>query len=442
MANHGSRCPFVVRPFVVLALVFTAVVSGAPVSTPAQTGGATIELQLWECPAGYGGADYLSDCSPGTDEAGDAYLYNLDLEDITDAYTDDDGFARLGPIAPGTYAIGAGVFRPYWTVYLTCFDTTTGAENFLFDATLTAETINADPPNNLIQIDAERDYACRYYITPGAGGGSGATGPGPVIPADPADASVGVQIFDCPEGYDGGEYADDCAPTRRPVGVTINDGYDFDGATVIADQAGDDGRAGFIALLRGQYFLAVEDLSATSTIYWSCFDLEGETERFDQDGYHNRIRFYLDTSADYSCRVYLTANGPELPEPGTAGTVTVRVFNCPESYDGPDWAVECRMPIDTYRVAITGYPSYDAEGPRGLEIYEGVAVFQDVPPGTYGPATDIPGHRTNQFSACVTGAGPIDDRLIDDESSNGTVTIAEEEGATCVVYIIPLSFRA
>lgn len=426
-----------------LVLLLGSLLSGGTVVRAAQAGdGATIEIQLWECPPGYSGNDYLTDCTPGTDEAEDADLIDTATGDAYAQGIDAEGRALLTDLPGGTYTLEADDFQSYWIVYLACFDTTSGAEDFLFDARITAETIDADTPNNTIELEAGRSYACRYYITlAGIGADQGAE-PGPSIPEDPADASVGVLVFDCPEGYDGGAYAEDCAPTGRPVGVTINDGYQFDEATVIRDQAGDEGRGGFIELLRGQYYLTVEDLSETSTIYWSCFDLEDDAERFDQDGYHNRIRFYLDTSASYSCRIYLTANGPETPAPGTAGTVTVSVLICPEGHDGADWAAECRAPIDSNRVAITGYPSYAAGAPRGLEIYEGMAVFQDVPPGTYAPATDIPGHATEQRSACVVGAGPIDDALIDDESSNHSVTIAEGEGATCVVYITPLSFRA
>ena len=129
--------------------------------------------------------------------------------------------------------------------------------------------------------------------------------------------------------------------------------------------------------------------------------------------------------------------------------MTVSVLSCPESYDGPDWAARCTRPIDGNRVAITGYPAQGPGSPNGLEIYDGVAVFQDVAPGRYAPLTDIPGHNTVQRSTCVIGAGPIDDALIADSSSidessgngNGQFDLASGEGATCVVYITPVSFR-
>lgn len=427
-----------------LALLVGSLVPMASAVSAQDDGGSSVTIQLWECPPGYDGTDYLVDCQPGTEEAGDVYLHNLDLDDLTDAYTDDAGYARFDLMAPGPYVVGAGVFRSAWSVYLACFDVTSGSEVFLFDATITVETMNMDPPPGLLETDSARDYSCRYYITPGGSMGSPSPSTGSTIPADPANASVGVQIFDCPEGYDNAQYAEDCAPTTRPVGVTLNDGYIFDEGTVISGQAGDEGRAGFVDLQRGQYYLAIEDLSETTTIYWTCFDLEGSAERFDRDGYHNRVRFYLDVSADYSCRIYLTANGPETPAPGTAGTVTVDVLLCPESYDGPNWSAECTVPVDGNQVAITGYPSQAEGAPNGLEIFEGSATFENVAPGTYAPLTDIPGHSTVQRSACVIGAGPVDDALIliDESSTDGQVTLAEGEGAICVVYITPLSFRA
>lgn len=427
-----------------------------PTVAPSEGTGSAVTIQVLTCPDYYNRTDFREDCTPGLGDASDGYLIDVATNEVFDGRPDERGVTELTGIPARTYFLGVGVFRQYNEVYLSCFDVTSGSEEFLFDETITVATLFATPPNNLITIGAGRNYSCRYYVIPGGTSPDRPTLDAPLPSTepsrsqDPADGSVGVQIFDCPEGYAAAKYADDCAQTTRPVNVTINDGYEFDVATVIRDQAGDDGRAGFVDLEGGQYYLAVEELSDTTTIYWSCFDLDGGTERFDRDGYHNRIRLYLDPSADYSCRIYLTANGPQTPAPGTAGTVTVNVLSCPESYDGPDWAAQCTNPIDGNRVAITGYPSQGPGSPNGMEIYQGTAIFQDVAPGTYAPLTDIPGHNSVQRSTCIIGAGPIDDALIADSSSidrssgtgNGQFDLAAGEGATCVVYITPVSFRA
>ena len=422
-----------------LTLLLTALGWSSPAAARQPDESIPSTFQVFDCPADYAGDDYLADCSPAGD--GDWSITVTDThptEPTATTTTDANGvisFATLPGPTQFDLAVPAAT-----SLYYACFD---GAGAFIRDGTERTVAVT------LAEGDA---LSCRWYITPTGGTDGRDTDPlaAPGSADDPADASVAIQVFDCPEAYDGGDYAMDCAPTERPVGVSINDGYEFDEATLIRDEAGDEGRAGFVDLFGGQYYGAVEDLSETSTIYWTCFMLDGDAEQFDQDGYHNRIRFFLDISTDYTCRIYLTANGPVAPDPGTAGTVTVSVLSCPESYRGPDWTEQCTSPVDGNRVAISGYPG-SRGGPNGQEIFEGTAVFQNVSPGTYTPRTDIPGHATNQWSACVVGAGPVDEGLInpagvEDPSSlpqsDPGITLADGQGATCVIYIVPLSFRA
>ncbi len=412
-------------------LTLTLVGAGPSATRAAQQPDENIpsNFQVYACPEKYAGDDYLADCSPtGARDFSITATDTSPTEPSATTATGADGYVEFATFpGPTSWSLNAGAAYDF---YYSCFD---GDGVYLFDGS--SDRIQA----SLREGDA---LACRWYVTPN--GTDASTGGDDGVPPDPEDASVGIQIFDCPEGYDSDQYADDCAPTTRPVGVTLNDGYEFDEATIIADRAGDEGRAGFVDLQRGQYYLAVEELSETTTIRWSCSENRDGVDRLVQDGSHNRIRFSLGQSARWSCEIFLTANGPAVPEPGSPNTVTVNVLSCPESYRGPDWAATCTAPIDSNnRVAIDGYPLHSENDPLpGQELYEGMAVFEDVSPGTYGPSTDIPGHATEQRSACVIGAGPVDDALIDDTSTNGGVTLADGEGAICVVYITPLSFRA
>lgn len=411
--------------------------SAAP-SAPAD-GTGSLALQVFECPVAYAGDDYLADCTPGSD-ADDANLAGEGggQERFYTADLDDSFTAQFTDIPANRYGVGSGtsVSYPGGEVYLACFDVSSGSERFLFDGLTSVEAPADDPWEISITIEAGGQYACRYYETPGD---PALAGPVPGSADDPADSTVGVQVFDCPDGYDQSDFAADCQPTDRPVGVTLNDGYRFDQSTVIRDQAGDDGQSGFVDLYGGQYYLEVEDLSETTTTYWTCFDVTDGVEDFDRDGFHNRVRFSLGASVDYSCRIYLTPNGPEPPAPGTPGTVTVYVLSCPESYRGPDWTAECTDPVDSNSVGISGSPTQP--GTYALDIVDGVATFRNVEPGPVGAGTDIPGHSTEQRGACVVGAGPIDDALIDDDPSDDGVTIGEGEGATCVIYITGISLR-
>ncbi len=421
-----------------LLLALTLVGAGPVATRAAQQPDESIpsDFQVYVCPEGYSGLDYLDDCSPAG--AGDFSITATDTsptEPSATTATDADGYVEFATFpGPTSWSLNAGGAFDY---YFSCFD---GNGVYLFDGA-----------SDLIQasLNGGDALACRWYVTPNGTDTSPRGDDG--VPRDPADASVGVQLFDCPEGYDGDQYADDCAPTTRPVGVSINDGYEYDEATMIYDQAGDDGRAGFVDLQRGQYYLAIEDLSETTTINHDCTDVtEGSlsegNEIYGSRGIHNRIRFNLNASGDASCQIFLTANGPVPPEPGTPGTVTLSVFFCPESYRGPDWSTACTDPIDSnyaFLIDPADPENSDFGDPAaGVEIFEGTAIFEDVPADERSVATGIPGHSTEQRSACVIGAGPIDDGLIDDNSTNRRVTLAEGEGATCVVYITPISLRA
>lgn len=414
--------------------------------------GSTVTIQVLTCPDYYDGSAYRDDCTPGLNDASDGHLIDATANDVVngsnviDGTPDDQGVTTLIDVAPGSYFLGVGVFRQYWEVYLSCFDITSGDEVFLFDEILTVATLFATPPNNLITVEVGRDYSCRYYVIPGGTSPDrpdipASSGPQPSTVGDSVDATVGVQIFDCPEGYAGDTYLDDCAPTDRPVGVTLNDGIDFVEATVIRDETGDDGRAGFVELQRGQYHLTIEDLSPTTTIYHTCFDVSDGSERYVGDGEHNRIRFFLDPSDDLLCRIYLTANGPEPPAAGTPGSVTLSVLFCAEGYDGPDWSVACTSPSDGMDAYLLGGDLDEPSETAGHEIFEGVAVFRDVPAGGYAVTTSIPGHGTIQRGACVPGSGPVPDDIVGNDRDT-SITVHDDEGATCVIYVTPISFRA
>ena len=391
-------------------------------------------FQVYACPEGYSGNDYLDDCSPTG--AGDFSITATDTsptEPSATTATGADGYVEFATFSgPTSWSLNAGGAFDY---YFSCFD---GNGVYLFDGS--SDLIQA----SLTDGDA---LACRWYVTPN--GTDAPTGGDDGLPPDPENATIAVQVFDCPEGYDGDQYAADCAPTTRPVGVTINDGREYDESTVIRVQAGDHGQAKVISLQRGDYYLAVEDLSETSTITHVCTDVtpnvptEG-SEVYGSQGTHNRVRLFLQASYDLSCQIFLTANGPMPPEPGTAGTVTLSVFSCEEGYDGPDWSTACTSPIDSNYAFLfnPADPESSGAGDRAawVELYEGTAIFEDVPTDDRRVTTGIPGHGADFAAGCVTGAGPVPDDAISVDGN--LVNLAEGEGATCVIYVTPISFRA
>jgi hypothetical protein len=127
---------------------------------------------VFACPDGYEGRDFRDDCEPGSYDVSDGYLLDSTNEEIIDGFEDGNqtnaqGLTVLNDVPAGTYSLGVGVFRQYNEVYLSCFDVTSGSEDFLFDETITVATLHATPPNNLITIESGRDYSCHYYIIPG-----------------------------------------------------------------------------------------------------------------------------------------------------------------------------------------------------------------------------------------------------------------------------------
>lgn len=178
--------------------------AAVPTATVTQESGSAVTIQVLTCPDYYDGSAFREDCTPGLNDASDGYLIGATNDDVIDGDPDDQGVTELTGIAAGTYSLGVGVFRQYREVYLTCFDVTTGDEVFLFDEIITVASLYATPPNNLITVEAGRDYSCRYYVIPGgtspdASMAEPSAEPQPSTADDPADATVGVQVFDCPE---------------------------------------------------------------------------------------------------------------------------------------------------------------------------------------------------------------------------------------------------
>lgn len=284
-----------------LALTLALVLSGAaaigtasPAGAAQPTGTADFQLQLFGCPDRYDGDDFLTDCTAGATESRQADLIGAD-DAFYHAEADEDGIARFGNIPAGTYQFGSGVFREFLAVYYACFDISSGSEDFLFDGTATVLSAGRE-----IDLTAGGSFSCRWYAIPGSGSAEGTR------PSDPVDASVGGQVRSCPVGYAGNAFLTDCAPTTGSTSVTLNDGVQYDEATVIEDQTAEEGRAGFVDLMTGEYFLEVgHDVADTATFYAACFDVSSDAEVYQFDQTTNGFSFQLAQSADLFCRVYV-----------------------------------------------------------------------------------------------------------------------------------------
>ncbi len=418
-----------------LALAMMLVLAGATMmGTPRQalatqpSGTAEFQLQLFGCPDRYDGDDFLTDCTAGATESSMVDLIGSQ-DEIYNAQADENGIARFGNIPAGTYQFGSGVFREFLAVYYACFDITSGGEQFLFDGTATVLSAGRK-----IDLTAGGSFSCRWYAIPGSGSANGTR------PADPVDASVGVQVRICPTGYDGNAFLTDCAPTADPTSVTLNDGVLYDEATTIEDETGDEGRAGFVDLMTGEYFLEVgrDDIMGPATFYTACFDVSSGAEVYQFDQITNGFSLQLAQSADLFCRVYVIPYGSG----GDSGTVAFLVRSCPQNEPGPGYETACLTGLDGFSGYLfpgdaVGYGDAIDQG----HLIDGTTQFDGVPAGDYTVMTDLPGHAINFFGACAEGdAVPADDSL---EATSGSLSFSIADGATitCVLYLAGADLR-
>lgn len=418
-----------------LALAMVLVLAGAalmgmsrPVQATQPTGTADFQLQLFGCPDRYDGLDFLNDCTAGATESSMADLIGSH-DEIYNAQADENGIARFGNIPAGTYQFGSGVFREFLAVYYACFDITSGSEEFLFDGTATVLSAGRK-----IDLTAGGSFSCRWYAIPGSGASEGTR------PADPVDASVGVQVRICPTGYDGNAFLTDCAPTADPTGVTLNDGVLYDEDTTIADTTSDEGRAGFVDLMTGEYFLEVspDDIAGPATFYTACFDVSSGAEVYQFDQITNGFSLQLAQSADLFCRVYVIPYGSG----DDSGTVAFMVRSCPQDDSGPGYEAACLTGLDEFSGYLfpgdaVGYGDAIDQG----HLIDGTTRFDGVPAGDYTVMTDLPGHAINFFGACAGGdAVPADDSV---EATSGSLSFSIADGATitCVLYLTGADLR-
>ena len=252
---------------------------------------------------------------------------------------------------------------------------------------------------------------------------------------DPANGSIGVQVWNCPYAYRYDDYLRDCDPVGSGVDVVLNDVGAVDDSTALTDTTGDDARAGFIQLTAGGYVMHVDGLYASSGSYYACFDVSGGGERYLFDG-SGDITIDLPASGDVFCRFYFwqgagepASNPTPVPEPnGDTANLRLQLFGCPDTFTETDYADVCR-PGD--HVSILPYIVSDQDVAYGENTdREGIADFTELPPGTYQfGASDTP-RRPGQsvYYACFDTTDGDEAYLFDGDDPPGTSAIPTEGG--------------
>ncbi len=270
-----------------LALV-AAFIAATPIA--AQPSGSSLALQVWTCPAGYEGEDYLTDCTPGPDGY-DVNVVSGDYDQI--AASDDNGDIAFAGIPAGQTTASLNVLGETAGFYYSCFDVTSGTEEYLFDGVANAISYDA--------VDGTA-ISCRWYVTPAATGS-----PSPAPSDDTFGASAEFRVFDCPVAYDGDDYLADCAPTsdENPVEVLLSGGPELDPDTALSGTTDADGYVTFLGLDAGTWTAYLNIPGEFATFYLACFDATGGGETFLYDAGTNLTTFELAEDATISCRWYI-----------------------------------------------------------------------------------------------------------------------------------------
>ncbi len=318
--EYGPSSRRLVRRFAVFALPFMLLV--AMLSAPsASAGGAPgpgasmVSYQVYICPIDYAGEDYLTDCVAGPDPYEISLFGNGGDIDLIGA-TDSDGFVTFTGLPLGTSIATLGVPGDFAHFYYACFDTSSGAEIYLYDGT----------GNQITEKTSGRigsSFLCRWYVTPESQGGEQPSADPSLVPIPSATAAI--QVYICPVGYTGFAYLTDCDPTLHPVGVLLSPSVPFDANDVVAAQTVGDGAIAFVQLDAGDYSVALDIPGEFADFYVACFDAPPGAEEFLFDDDTNTVSFDLAEGSTISCRFYVIPENlsGESASPGTSAVASV-----------------------------------------------------------------------------------------------------------------------
>jgi hypothetical protein len=285
------------------------------------------------CPPGYSGDDYSEDCD-GPVIRQDFFLGRG--EGGVSGTTDNAGIVTLvlpGEVLPGL-ATAQTIVPPIavgdFVVSCTKDDGAT-----ILDV---EQAIGAPGPEGSVTYLASFDVApgdqirCDWYdLTPAD------------EPPDPDTGSLIIGVSTCPQGYDGEDFAADCATPAA--------GVDFEAGTPYTDNVErnttrPDGLVTF-SLARfdldptGPDPLLVLDDPQQAADYAVICSKNGGTPVEVQPGLHHwGISFEFETGDDIACEWYNIPSGEEPPGQD-AGSLTIYATSCPPGYTGDDYFDDC-----------------------------------------------------------------------------------------------------
>ena len=417
-----------VMPFALIAAFLAA--TPAPVAA-GQASSANLAFQIFTCPLGYAGDEYLFDCTPGP--AGDEITVSGAADGSSvEGITADDGTYALDYPA-GETTVTFGLTDPN-SFYYACFDTTSGSEVYLFDGTTNIATLNSS---------AGESFSCRFYVTPSE-----------VVPPgdNAADAATfEFQVFECPVAYEGDAYLTDCAPVEptNPIEVQLVSGPEFDieSDTLLTGNTGDEGRIPFRLLPPGTWSAALNISERVNSFYYACFDATSGEEDFLFDGGGVQLTGEIAVGGILSCRWYIIPQ--ELPSAAPSddsfgASAEFQVYECPVAYEGDEYLFDCE-PADAefpVEVQLSGGPELDPDTAlSGMTDDDGFVRFTGLVGGTYTAYLNVPGEFATFYLACFDATGGGESFLYDGEANLTTFEVAEDATISCRWYIIPEDLR-
>lgn len=283
--------------FTLPLMLLAAIVStpGASAGIAPGPGGSTVTYQVYICPTDYAGEDYLTDCVAGPDPYEISLFGNGGDIDLIGT-TNTNGFRTFNDLPPGTSIATLGIPGDFAHFYYACFDTSSGAEIYLYDGTgnqITEKTSGRIGSSSL----------CRWYVTPESQGGEQPSADPSLVPIPSATAAI--QVYICPVGYTGSAYLTDCDPTLDPVGVLLSLSVPFDANDFVVAQTVGNGAIAFVQLDADDYSVALDIPGEFADFYVACFDATSGAEEFLFDDDTNTVSFDLAEGSTISCRFYV-----------------------------------------------------------------------------------------------------------------------------------------
>ncbi len=251
-----------------------------------------------------------------------------------------------------------------------------------------------------------------------------------------ARASITIYKSQCPVGYEGDNFFEDCYPNAME-GITFT--LTPEGGTAATAVTGASGFTAFEDLGGGTYVLA-EEIPGDFNDFVAFCSAGGETFPFEYATNANGIVLELTTADDLRCDFYNIPADQGQPDPDEAASVSIYKTTCPAGYEGDDFFEDC------YDNPTAGVSFFLSELGSDVGVTaetgdEGFAAFEDLDAGTYLLGEDLP-DDVNDFVAFCSAGGETFPFEYATDVSGIVLELTTADDLRCDFYNIPAEVAA